>query len=290
MAAGRGKTKQQGQGAKQPRRGRKAVPRARKKSSRRRGGPWKRAWRGFRSGPAPVQWVFATVCLLALAVAVNFGVQVARKPSELFFPVSNALNRTPAETWRSYGHLFEKHSTARVSPTFLAALAQVEASGNPIVRTYWRWSWSVNPFDIYRPASSAVGLYQLIDGTYDEARRLCVHDHVVVEAGAWNEPRSCWFNGLYTRTVPSHAIEMTSAYLDRQISNILARHRVRNIDAQRLQHLAAVIHLCGAGAGSAYARRGFRFGADGTCGDHSARAYLARVDAMKRRFDALAAG
>ncbi|MET0290741.1 MAG: lytic transglycosylase domain-containing protein, partial [Steroidobacteraceae bacterium] len=224
-----------------------------------------------------------------LLVAANYAVQVARKPSELFFPVSDALNRTPTETWRSYGPLFEKHSTARVSPTFLAALAQVEASGNPIVRTYWRWRWSINPFEIYRPASSAVGLYQLIDGTYDQARRLCIHDHVVVEAGAWNDVHSCWFNALYTRTVPGHAIEMTSAYLDRQIGTILARHRVRTPSAQQIQHLAAVIHLCGAGAGSGYARRGFRFGADSSCGDHSARVYLSRVDTMKRTFDALAA-
>ena len=30
-----------------------------------------------------------------------------------------------------------------------AALAQVEASGNPLVRTYWRWSWATRPFDVY---------------------------------------------------------------------------------------------------------------------------------------------
>ena len=29
-----------------------------------------------------------------------------------------------------------------MTPELLAALAQVEGSGNPVARTYWRWSWS----------------------------------------------------------------------------------------------------------------------------------------------------
>jgi len=44
-----------------------------------------------------------------------------------------------------------------VSAEFLAALAQVENDGNPIATTYWRWSW--NPFEVYRPASSALGMF-----------------------------------------------------------------------------------------------------------------------------------
>ncbi len=49
-----------------------------------------------------------------------------------------------------------------------------------------------------------------------------------------------------------------------------------------------MIHLCGAGAGDAYARRGFRLTAGQRCGDHDVRAYLARVNAMKRVFGRLA--
>ena len=87
--------------------------------------------------------------------------------------------RTPTETWESYGRIFRKHSTAVMAPDLLAALAQVEGSGNPIVRTYWRWTWTTHPFEIYRPASSAVGMYQLTDGTFELARRYCIHDHQV---------------------------------------------------------------------------------------------------------------
>lgn len=287
MAASRIRPNSRSKAAPAPRR-KRATGKARRKGSR-RAGPWQRSWQAFRALPLTAQGALFAVVLLTLFIPVNWAVQVARKPSELLFPVSDALNRTPTETWRSYGRLFEQHSTARVPPTLLAALAQTETSGNPLVRTYWRWSWSLNPFDIYRPASSAVGLYQLIDGTYDEARKLCIHDHVVVETGRWDDWRACWFNGLYTRTMPGHSIEMTSAYLDRQIGAILARKRISRATPAQVERLAAVIHLCGAGAGAGYAQRGFRFGARSSCGDHSAQAYIARVQVLKRTFAAIAA-
>jgi hypothetical protein len=40
--------------------------------------------------------------ILSLWLAANWGYQVIRKPAELFFPVSGALSKTPAETWRQY--------------------------------------------------------------------------------------------------------------------------------------------------------------------------------------------
>jgi hypothetical protein len=127
-------------------------------------------------------------------VALNWLVQVWRKPTELFFPVSGVLHKTPAETWRSYAPIFREHSTAVMTPELLAALAQVEGAGNPVARTYWRWRLTHQPFEVYRPASSAVGMYQITDARFTDAKRLCIHDHVAVE--------TCWFNFLYMRTVP----------------------------------------------------------------------------------------
>ena len=164
--------------------------------------------------------------ILALWWTVNWVYQVARKPSELFFPVSRALNKAPAETWRQYGSLFRAHSTAVVTPGLLAALAQAEGAGNPVARTYWRWQLSLNPFELYRPASSAVGMFQITDGTFQEARRYCIHDHRVVEDGAWHDFRSCWFNALYMRVVPSHAVELTAAHLDRSVARTLERRKI----------------------------------------------------------------
>ncbi|HEV7714112.1 MAG TPA: hypothetical protein VGO53_00845, partial [Steroidobacteraceae bacterium] len=207
------------------------------------------------------------VVVLVVWVCVNWIYQVVRKPSELFFPVSGTLYKTPTETWDEYAPIFRKHATSVITAEFLAALAQVEGSGNPIVRTYWKWSWSPEPFEMYRPASSAVGMYQITNGTFDEARRYCIHDHVVVEDGPWDDWRSCWFNSLYIRVVPTNAVELTSAYLDRGVAAVLARHHIVRAGLQQKQNLAALIHLCGAGAGNSYARRGLHLIPGQRCGD-----------------------
>jgi len=223
--------------------------------------------------------------LLAVAFAVNWVVQVARKPAELFFPVSGVLNKTPTETWREYGPVFQAHSTAIMTPELLAALAQVEGAGNPVARTPWRVRASSDPRELYRPASSAVGMYQITDGTFREAKRYCIRDHVAIEEG-------CWLNSLYLRVIPSHAVEMTSAYLDRSVDRtvaaLLASRKVAVSLAQK-QDLAALIHLCGARAGEAYARSGFRLTQGQRCGEHEVRAYLTQVNTMKRVFARLSA-
>ncbi|MGH7393675.1 MAG: lytic transglycosylase domain-containing protein, partial [Candidatus Rokuibacteriota bacterium] len=103
------------------------------------------------------------------------------------------------------------------------------------------------------------------------------------------DARSCWFNGLYTRVVPSHAVELTAALLDRGVASTLRRQRIAAAMLAQKQDLAAVIHLCGAGTGDAYARRGFRLAPDQRCGDHDVRGYLAQLNGMKRLFARLAA-
>ena len=238
--------------------------------------------------PLAIRLVVAAFIVFTVWAAVNWTYQVIRKPTELFFPVSGALAKAPPDTWRRYARLFRKHATAVITPDLLAALAQVEGAGNPVARTYWRWRLAWNPFEVYRPASSAVGMFQITDATFAEARRYCVHDGVVLEAGAWHDVRACWFNSLYTRTVPSHAIELTAAYLDRHVARTLERRGIAVATLRQQQDLAAVIHLCGAGAADAYARRGFRLTPGQRCGDHDVARYLAKLDAMKRRFVRLA--
>jgi hypothetical protein len=227
--------------------------------------------------------------LLVVWLAANWIYQAYRKPTEMLFPMSSALSKTPRQTWRSYGTLFQRYSTAVITPDLLAALAQIEGAGNPVAQTYWRWRVSWNPFELYRPASSAVGMYQITDTTFREARRYCIHGHVVVEDGPWWDLRSCWFNSLYTRIVPSHGVELTAAFLDRNVARILDGQRNTSATLQQKQDLAAVIHLCGAGAGALYAQRGFRLTIGQRCGDHDVAGYLALVNAMKRQFARLAA-
>ncbi len=252
------------------------------RASRRR---WLRRLRRTRAG-----WrlLLGLLTAAALALAINGVYQIARKPTELFFPVSAVLAKTPQETWREYGAAFRRFATPAVSPELLAALAQVEGSGNPLVRTYWRWSWAPKPFELYRPASSAVGMYQITDGTFAEARHYCIRHHALVHEGPWNDWRSCWFNSLYLRVVPRDAIEMTAAYLDLKVNTILAYSARHGASALQRQHLAAVVHLCGAGAAAAYAQQGFRFAAGERCGAHDPREYLRRIDEMRTVFAHLA--
>jgi hypothetical protein len=135
---------------------------------------------------------------------------------------------------------------------------------------------------IYQPASSSIGMYQMTDAAFAEARQYCVRHHTVVEDG-------CSFSGIYTRLVPSQAIELTAVFLDRNVTTILAHRPSATVSPQQKQELAAIIHLCGAGSAKAFARRGFHLSGGERCGDHDVAAYLAQIDTMKRQFLRLAA-
>jgi hypothetical protein len=247
----------------------------------------KRALRRLRSADAPAAlWVVAGALAL---VAANAAYHAVRKPTEVLAVVVPTSPKSPAETWSSYGGYFGASSTEIVTPDLLAALAQVESAGDPLARTYWRWRWSWNPLEVYGPASSAVGLLQMTDGTFEQARRLCIHDHAVARDGAWWDPRACWGNALYARVLPSHAIEMTAAWLHQSVVDTLAAERIGRATLERKQRLAAVIHLCGRERGAAYARRGFWALPGERCGDHDVAAYLARVRELRRAFARMAA-
>jgi hypothetical protein len=254
-------------------------------------------WRGFRAvmravlaSPPTVRAVVISALILLLWLGVNWAYHAFNKPTEVLFPLDHSLDKRPVETWKQYGSLFREHGTAVITPELLAALAQVEGGENPVARTYWRWHLSWNPLELYQPASSAVGMYQITDGAFREATRYCIHDHVVVEDGPWHDLQSCWFNSLYTRVVPSHAIELTAALLDRRVTQAMGPRRIGAVTLQRKQDLAVVIHLCGAGAGHAYAARGFRLTPHQRCGDHDVSDYLARVNALKYEIAKPAAG
>ncbi len=257
-----------------------------RKSLRPRLRRWRRRARWARGKLAKVPLIVriagGVAILLVVVALTNLIYHVIHKPTELFFLVGNRLDKEPAETWRQYGPLFRTYSTHSIPPELLAALAQIESSGNPVARTYWRWRWSLNPFAIYQPASSAVGLYQTTDPAYAEAARFCIRDNAVADTG-------CGFTSLYFRAFPSHAIELASVYLDRHVAGVLSLVGDVKPNPQQMQDLAAFIHLCGAGPATAYARRHFQMISGERCGDHLVAAYLSRVNAMKQQFLRLAA-
>jgi hypothetical protein len=246
-----------------------------------------RAWLGaVRRWPRGV-WI---PLVLAAAVALGVARQVARKPTELLGAVAPASPKTPESTWRAYGPLFGAHATEVVTPGLLAALAQVESAGDPLATPPWRFHWSWNPLDVYGPPSSAVGLLQLTDGAYADARRLCIHEGQVARAGPWYDPRGCWLNALYLRTVPSHAIEMTAAALDDAVAQIVSERLLFGATLAQRRRLAAVVHLCGRERGAAFAERGFRPRPGERCGEHDLARYVARVEGLQREFERIAAG
>jgi len=249
---------------------------------RRRSRRWRTRLQSIRkklnAAPAAARAALITLAVAATFLAANLVYQIVRKPTEIFYPARHTFNKTPAETWRDYGDLFAEYSTANITPELLAALAQAEGAGNPVAHTYWRWRLSWHPFAVYEPASSAVGMYQMTDAAFAEARHYCIRHHVVVEQG-------CWLTSMYTRVVPSHAIELASVLLDRGVSTVLADH---GASARQKEDLAAVIHLCGAGPAKAFVRRGFRPGEGEKCGDHDVANYLTELDSLKQQFLQLA--
>jgi hypothetical protein len=245
----------------------------------RRGARWAR--RKLARIPRALLIAGVAAILLPAVALINLVYHVVHKPTELFFFVGNALDKEPAETWRKYGPLFRTYSTGTITPELLAALAQVESTANPVARTYWRWRLSLNPLAIYQPASSAVGLYQMTNPAYAEVARFCIRNNAVVDD-------DCGFSP-YIRVVPSHAVELASIYLDRNVAAVLARAPNAKPSSQQKQDLATLIHLCGAGPALAFARRGFQVMDGERCGDHLVAAYLARVNTMKRQFLRLAA-
>ena len=250
--------------------------------------PSRRVFRALRATPLVVRLVAGAIVAIALWAAANWVYHALHKPTELLFPMSGTLTKTPSETWREYRPEFRKHATAAITPEFLAALAQVESAGNPLAQTYWKWHLTWHPFEVYRPASSALGMYQITDATFAQTKRECRNEPTSLEHDSTRALGSCWFDSLYTRVVPSHAVELTATLLDRGVAATLKRQRIAVTTLQHKQDLAAVIHLCGAGTGDSYAKRGFRLTPGQRCGDHDVRAYLERVNGMKRLFARLA--
>ncbi len=251
-----------------------------------RGGLWasRLIFQTVRASPRGVQIVLIPILVLLVGLGINWAYHTFHKPTEVFFPFDHTLAKQPKETWQQYQSLFHEHATKTITPEFLAALAQAESDGNPVARTYWRWQWSWNPLDWYRPSSSAVGMFQMTDGTFLEASRLCIHNHKVIEDGPWHDWESCWFTSFYTRVLPSHAIELTAAWLDRGVEQILLSRKGINPTMKQKHNLAAVIHLCGIRIGRAYVARNFHTTPHQRCGDHTVQPYLTRINNLKYGF------
>jgi len=239
----------------------------------------RRTLQKFSAAPPALQIVVVAVSLVAALLTANLVYQMSRKPTELLW-FAGGSKKTPGETWRRYGALFRTYSTEDITPEVLAALAQVEGAGDPLAHTYWHWQLAWDPFRIYGPASSSVGMFQMTDAAFADARRYCIREHVVKD--------DCWFNGFYTRVLPSNAVELAAVFLETHLTAILSHGPNVGANPEQKQDLAAIIYLCGPGPAEAFTRRGFKLVPGERCGDQDVSIYLAQFNTMKREFVRLA--
>ena len=70
----------------------------------------------LNAAPTALRIVVIVTAIVVVFSATNLVYHVVRKPTELFSPVSDAFNKSPAETWRHYAPLFREYSTTSISP------------------------------------------------------------------------------------------------------------------------------------------------------------------------------
>jgi hypothetical protein len=212
---------------------------------------------------------------------VNFVVQIARKPTEAL-GLMPTTSKTPMQTWQSYREEFVSSSTNIITADFLAAIAQVESAGDPVAQPPWVFRWTTDIFRVYAPQSTAVGLMQITEGNYAEAKNYCIRDGRV--------ETHCWLNNLYARFWPSHSIQMAAGFMHVQVERFMALHGVKNSNLENQQKLAALIHLCGKGRAPEFIKNQFKIGRGfQKCGTHDPNVYLQKVAMYKRQFSRMLA-
>jgi hypothetical protein len=213
--------------------------------------------------------------LVGVYSTTNTIYHVVNKPTEIIGVFDTYYYKNPQLTWETYSSQFRKYSTPIITADFLAALAQAETGGNAIARTYWQWNlMPKHIFDIYAPASSAVGLYQITDGAFEEAQNYCVYQGKISVKGTADE---CPTSKIYNRLKAEDSIEMTSAHLHLSVKKVLQKNHLRKVALRRKQDLAVIIHLCGINRADRYIKEHFRFAKDDQCGASHPAAYVTRV-------------
>ena len=121
--------------------------------------------------PRAIRIALAIAILLPLLVLTNLAYHVIRKPSELLFFVGRRLDKEPSRRGGNTDRCSAPIPPARSRPN---CWPRWRRSKVPAIR--WpaptgAGDRAFNPFAIYKPASSAVGLYQMLDAAAAEAAR-----------------------------------------------------------------------------------------------------------------------
>ena len=215
--------------------------------------------------------------LAVFGVTTNFLWQIYQKPAEVVALLGWSKAKSHKNTWATYEGFFKEHSTRLMTPSFLAALAQIESAGNPLATPQWKFRFTDRLSRIFSPQSSSVGLYQFTSGTFEKARKYCIQ-------GGEAQSTNCWMNSVYARIFPSHSIEVASAYLDTEVRRMMKKYKKR-LNKNMAQNLAGIIHLCGSKKAEVYFKSSFNSRKLGKCGTHNPTVYLKRLRQSRRAFD-----
>ena len=176
------------------------------------------ARRKLARAPRAVRIAGVVAILLAVVALTNLVYQVIHKPTELFVFVGHRLDKEPAETWRQYGALFRTYSTATITPELLAALAQVESSGQSGGAHLLALAMELQSF---RDLPARLQRRRPLPDDRCGLRR----GRAVLYPGERGHGYRLRVHRPYIRAIPSHAIELASVYLDRNVAEVLARAR-----------------------------------------------------------------
>lgn len=217
--------------------------------------------------------------IFTLILLINYFFQIYRKPTELLSFLSSP--KTPYETWKSYSTLFIKHSLGAITPDFLAALAQVESSGNHWGSPSWRIRWTGPIADFYSPSSSSFGLFQTTVGTFNQSKKLCLKNGVILKQESYEN--LCPQNFFYNRLIPSSIIQLTAIQLEYDIQKLSSIKTKAHSDLFKKQKTAALIHLCGKEQTRNFIMNGLK--KNSQCGTHNVQIYLNKIFYYKKIFN-----
>lgn len=210
--------------------------------------------------------------------------QLIQKPAQALSLISSYFYKTPYETWVSYQSYFHKYQTLTTSPYVLAAIAQVESSGNPLATPKWEWNFKNSWHSLYAPVSSSVGLYQFTTPTFKRAGKFCVHKGEVykdIESHQIFHP--CWWSKFSTRVSASSSIRAASAYLHKEVSELQSAYSKKKLSLKSRARLAMVVHLCGKYKASLLLKKS-SLASLGYCGSHRVSYYIKKAERLVKKF------
>lgn len=219
--------------------------------------------------------VWLSVKLIMAILLLNLVFQIYQNPIHIFSFVSRPFSKTPQQTWKQYGEVFQELGDSHLTPELLAAIAQVESNGNPLAAPAWKVEATTDLAQIFAPASSAFGLMQITKGTFESMR-------IIAKSEGHPTP-------IMTRLSARDQIQLSVLHLRRNIQEILGQKGWEKLDRKRTTSLASVIHLCGPEIGRRLTKSGFRAERLPRCGSHWPQVYIQRVWELRQTFEKMTA-